>query len=75
MQRANRKIPGAWVLSRYWQENKGKASPNTEMKSWEKKKTKKKTNPLACCPLSLPLPELPSQGDHIISWQLLKPLI
>lgn len=37
MQRANRKIPGAWVLSRYWQENKGKASPNTEMKSQEKK--------------------------------------
>jgi len=54
MQRANRKIPGAWVLSRYWQENKGKASPNTEMKSQEKK-TKKPSLPAA---LSLCLPEL-----------------
>ena len=35
---------------------------------------KKKKNLLACCSLFAPF-WAPSQGDHIISWQLLKPLI
>ena len=56
MQRANRKIPGAWVPSRNWQENKGKAGPNTEMKSQGKKNPQKPSLPAA---LSLPLSELP----------------